>query len=43
MAQLWHNWDIFYKDARHHSPGFIVPAEALGTITFILFVWVPDR
>ena len=38
MAQLWHDWDTFDKVAWHHSTGFIMPSEALGTITFTLFV-----
>ena len=38
-AQLWCDWDIFYQVTRHHSPGSILPAEALGRITFTLFVW----
>ena len=37
-VQLWRDWDIFDKVAQHHSPGFIVPSEPLGTITFTLFV-----
>ena len=37
-VRLRHDWDIFGKVAPHHSPGFILPAEVLGTITFILFV-----
>ena len=36
MVQLWCDWAVLGKVARHHSPGFIVLAEALGTITFML-------
>ena len=41
VVQLWCDWDILGKVAQHHSPGLIVPSEALGTIIliFILFFW----
>ena len=36
--KLWCDWDVWGKVAQYYSPCFIVTAEALGTITFILFV-----
>ena len=36
-VQLWRNYDMFDKVAQHHSPGFIMSAQALRTITVILF------
>ena len=40
-AQLWHDWDIFDKVAWHHSPGFMLPSDALETIKFTVFVREP--
>ena len=43
LGQLWCDREIFDKVGQHHSPDFVVPSEALGTIQFTLYVQELDK